>query len=395
MSKICFIMNDIFTLGGVQRVVSVLASELSKEHEINILCISKEHEINRALYNLDEKVNVEFNSTLDKTNILSKSLRKIIKDINKKTGILNKHMCYKRLNSVYFPNEVKKNFIKYLNGKHYDVIIGVEGLFSILLGSIKEELNSKVLGWQHNSYDAYLKNPNIYFWNLDVLFNKYICKLDKYIVLTNYDKVMYKNEKNIECDVIYNPLSFESNEKSTCSKKSILFVGRLVEQQKGLDLLIQAFNKVCSKNKDWILKIVGDGSDKEKLEQLIEGLKLTERIKIEPPTSNIKEYYLNSSIFVSSSRWEGFGLVITEAMECGLPVVAFANSGPREIISKNHENGVLVPCEDVDSLANEILDLINNEEKRKKISKLAIERAKDFSLSKISKTWNDIFNVLI
>lgn len=393
--KICFIMTNIFSLGGVQRVVSVLANELSKEHEINILCISKEHEINRALYNLDAKVNVEFNSTLDKTNILSKSLRKIIKDINKKTGILNKDIYCKRLNSVYFPNEVKKNFIKYFNDKQYDVIIGVEGLFSILLGSIKEELNSKVLGWQHNSYNAYLKNPNRYYWNLDVLFNKYICKLDKYVVLTNYDKVMYKNEKNIECDVIYNPLSFESNEKSTCSKKNILFVGRLEEQQKGLDLLIQAFNKVFSKNKDWILKIVGDGSDKEKLEQLIEGLKLIERIKIEPPTNNIKEYYLNSSIFVSSSRWEGFGLVITEAMECGLPVVAFANSGPGEIITKNYENGILVPCEDVDSLANAILDLINNEEKRKKISKLAIERAKDFSLSKISKAWNDIFNALI
>ncbi|MBC2580561.1 glycosyltransferase family 4 protein [Clostridium sp. DJ247] len=393
--KICFIMNNIFTLGGVQRVVSVLANELSKEHEIDILCISKENKTNRALYNLDAKINVEFNYKLNKTNILSKVLGKIVKDINKKTGILNKEKYYEKLNSIYFPDKVKKNFTKYLNDKQYDIVIGVEGLFSILLGSIKENLNSKVLGWQHNSYDAYLRNTNRYFWNLDILFDKYITRLDKYIVLTDNDKITFKKEKNIECDVIYNPLSFESNEKSTCSKKNILFVGRLVEQQKGLDLLIQAFNKVCLKNKDWILKIVGDGSDKEKLEQLIEGLKLTERVKIEPPTNNIKEYYLDSSIFVSSSRWEGFGLVITEAMECGLPVVAFANSGPREIITKNYENGILVPCEDVDSLANAILDLINNEEKRKKISKLAIERAKDFSLSKISKTWNDIFNALI
>lgn len=393
--KICFVMTNIFSLGGVQRVVSVLSNELIKEHEIDILCISEKLKVNNDLYNLNHKINVEFNNSLNKTNILSKIFRKIIKDVNKKTGILNKETHYKKLINIYFPNKVRKNFAEYLNKKQYDVIIGVEGLYSILLGSIKENLNSKVLGWQHNSYNAYLKNSNRYYWNLDILFNKYIYKLDKYVVLTNQDKIIYKNEKNIDCDVIYNPLSFESNEKSTCSKKNILFVGRLEEQQKGLDLLIQAFSKVCSKNKDWILKIVGDGSDKEKLEQLIEGLKLTERVKIEPPTNNIKEYYLDSSMFVSSSRWEGFGLVITEAMECGLPVVAFANSGPREIITKNYENGILVPCEDVDSLANAMLDLINNEEKRNKISKLAIERAKDFSLSKISEAWNDILNALI
>ncbi|AGK95884.1 glycosyltransferase family 4 protein [Clostridium pasteurianum] len=393
--KICFIMTNIFSLGGVQRVVSVLSNELIKKNEIDILCISEKPKGNNDLYNLALGINVEFNYSLVKTDIFSKVFRKIIKNINMKTGILNNEYYYKKLINVYFPNKVRENFVKYFNKKQYDIIIGVEGLFSILLGSIKEELNSKVLGWQHNSYDAYLKNPNRYFWNLDVLFNKYICKLDKYIVLTNYDKVMYKNEKNIESDVIYNPLSFESNEKSTCSKKNVLFVGRLVEQQKGLDLLIQAFNRVCLKNKDWILKIVGDGPDKEKLEQLIENLKLSERIKIEPSTSNIQEYYLNSSIFVSSSRWEGFGLVITEAMECGLPVVAFDNSGPREIINKNYENGILVPCEDVDSLANAILDLINNEEKRKKISELAINRAKDFSINKISSDWNNIFNLLI
>lgn len=388
--KICFITTNIFSLGGVQRVVSVLSNELIKQHKIEILCISEKPKVDNNLYNLAAEINVEFDYSLIKTNIFSKVFRKIIKDINKKTGILNSEEYYKKLINIYFPNRVRWNFVRYLNKKQYDIIIGVEGLFSILLGSIKEQLNSKVLGWQHNSYDAYLKNPYRYFWNLDVLFNKYICKLDEYIVLTNYDKVMYKNEKNIKCNVIYNPLSFESNKKSNCSKKVVLFVGRLEEQQKGLDLLIKAFNRVCLKNKDWILKIVGDGPDKERLEQLIKDFKLAERIKIEPSTNNIKEYYLNSSIFVSSSRWEGFGLVITEAMECGLPVVAFDNSGPKEIINKNYENGILVPCEDINSLANAILDLINNEEKRKEISESAIKRAEDFNIENIAEKWKSI-----
>ena len=106
---------------------------------------------------------------------------------------------------------------------------------------------------------------------------------------------------------------------------------------------------------------------------------------------DVKKYFLESSIFVSTSRWEGFGLVITEAMECGLPVVAFDNSGPKEIINKNEVNGILVPNHDIEIFAEKLFELINNEKKRKSISYNAILRAKDFNVKNIIKEWNNLF----
>ncbi|MBM6862067.1 glycosyltransferase, partial [Clostridium saudiense] len=118
-------------------------------------------------------------------------------------------------------------------------------------------------------------------------------------------------------ETIYNPLSFRSEVKSDCKKNNILFVGRLVKQQKGLDLLIDAFKIIHNKQKDWNLNIVGDGPDKQWLIDKIHKENLINNTKIINVTNNMKKYYLDSSILVSTSRWEGFGLVITEAMECG------------------------------------------------------------------------------
>lgn len=392
--KICFITDNIFTLGGVQRVVSVLSSELAKYYDVDILCITDKCKIDRELYNLSEKVNIQMKKDLIEKHILSKIYSKIIREINNKTELLNKDEYTELLANAYYTKEVQNKFIEYLNSRKYDVIIGVAGVYSILLGIISERLDSKTIGWQHNSYNAYLKTKGRYFWHQESIFKKYISKLDEYIVLTDEDKCMLKKKLNINCHRIYNPLSFESKKKSKCMEKSIISVGRLAEQQKGFDLLIKAFSKISINYNDWTLSIVGDGEDKDKLLKLINELNLSKQILIKPSTNNIKEYYLNSSVLISSSRWEGFGLVITEAMECGLPVIAFDNSGPKEIINKPNENGILVPCGDIDALAETMLYLIENEEKRKKLSKEAIVRAQDFSVSKICDDWNTVIKSL-
>lgn len=393
--KICFITSTIFNLGGVQRVLSVVASELSKFHDVDILCTDNSYEINRELYDLELGVNVIFGQDLIKKNFFQKALYGVIKKINFKTGFLNNKKNINTLTEIYYPKKIQDKFIDYLNKKNYDIVIGVEGIYSLLLGIISDKLNSKTIGWQHNSYDAYLDNKNKYYWNLDELFKQYIPQLNKYIVLTEYDKEKFKEKMGIESTVIYNPLSFKSNIKSQLKDKSIIFVGRLVEKQKGLDLLIKAFSLVNKVRNDWILKIVGDGSDKEQLIKNIKKYGLESNVTLIGRSDNVKKYYLESSIFLSTSRWEGFGLVITEAMECGLPVIAFDNSGPKEIINKNNINGILVPLGEINKLSEEIINLIDNYEKRKAISKEAIKRANDFSVESIIKEWNDIFNDII
>lgn len=390
--KICFISSTIFSLGGVQRVVSVLSSKLSENYEVDVLCTNENFEINRSLYNLDPKVNIIINSELLKKKNTSKITGKVFGKLNYLTGTFNNKKMKDILAYIYYPNEVRNNFIKYLNSQNYDIVIGVEGYFSLLFGIITDKLTAKTIGWQHNSYNAYLNNKGKYYWNQDELFKKYIPRLNEYIVLTNDDKVKCKEKLGIDCKVIYNPLSFQCDIKSSCNEKSIIFVGRLVEQQKGLDFLIQAFNIVHKVKEDWILKIVGDGQDREKLIDNIKKYDLQNNVILVGQSDNVKEYYLNSSIFVSTSRWEGFGLSITEAMECGLPVISFVNSGPKEIITENNVNGILVPCGDIDKLSEAIIDLIENEEKRKRISKESIERAKDFRLNNIIKEWKSILS---
>jgi glycosyltransferase involved in cell wall biosynthesis len=213
-----------------------------------------------------------------------------------------------------------------------------------------------------------------------------------YVVLTDDDKKKMKKYLNINCKRIYNPLSFISMHKSKCVNKNIICVARLLQQQKGLDLLINAFCKVSLIHKDWKLYIVGDGPDNYKINRLINRMDLKNQVIVKPFTTNIQDYYLNSSIFISSSRWEGFGLVITEAMECGLPVIAFANSGPKEIVNKQNENGILIPCGDVDKLSEAMINLIEDKDKRLQIAKASIIRAKDFNIDIITSQWREILD---
>lgn len=389
--KICFVTKGVFSLGGVQRVVSVIANQLSEKHEVHILCTNPKYKINREMYGLKKSVNVEVNQ-VHKLNNITILFYRLVRKINKKTGILNKKCFEDILLNVYYPKKIRRAFEKYFSEKNFDVIIGVEGEYSVLLGLLSHNLSSKLVGWQHNSTQAYFNTPNRYYYNQDVLYRKFLKQLDEYIVLTNADKKEIKKRFNIDAITIYNPLSFNPRRDVLRNNKTLLTVARLDIQQKGLDLLLEAYKKIHNRHPLWNLKIVGDGPDKRKLEYMIEELELSACVQIIPHTNSIIDHYLNASIFISSSRWEGFGLVITEAMACGIPVVAFENTGPKEIITQNGKNGILVTKGDINQLAEEVIRLINNEEQIKVISEEAYKRAKDFEVKEIGEKWVKILD---
>lgn len=380
--KICFITGSVFSLGGIQRVLSVIASELSKDikYDIEILCTNDKFIENRGIYNLSENVKVDINPSLESTNFINKS----IKRLNKYTGILNNKITEKFLLNAIYSQDTRERFIKYINEKQYDVVIGVADYYSILLGSIADKVTAKTIGWQHNSYDAYLKTKNRYCWNLGYIFNKYINQLDKCIVLTNYDKNKYKEDMGIDCEVIYNPRSFKSKIKSKCENKQFLAAGRFTHQ-KGFDMLIESFNLFAKKNNEWQLVIVGEGEEKEKIEALINKYNLNNRIRIDNFTDNIQEYFLNSSVLLLPSRWEGMPMIVLESLEMGVPIISYDITAVEPLIV-HKENGIIVEKYDIEKYSEEMLNMVEKYN-LKEMSVKAINKSKNFSIENISNEW--------
>lgn len=385
--KICFITYNIFSQGGVQRVVTNLSNELCENNKVDIICTVDNDKINPELYGLNiDKINVSFK--IENLNIISKILRKIIKVVNNKTGVFNKRKLNNILKEFIFPKHLRRDLIEYLNEKNYDVIIGVEGYFSLLLGIISDELNAKTIGWEHNSFDAYLKiKGKRYYYNQDEMFKFAIPNLDKHIVLTQYDKMMYKSELGIESNVIYNPKSFSCKEVSDFSNKVFISVGRL-ERAKGFDLLIDSFNEFAKIDNEWTLNIIGEGNERKRLQRKIDDYKLNDRIFLLGAKNNIEEYYKNASIYLSSSRWEGLPLVLIEAMECGLPIISFDYPAAQEIISNN--NGILVKSFDIKDYANKMHSLSSDSKKISFIGKNNRIEANKYSKDRILKEWIEV-----
>ena len=164
-------------------------------------------------------------------------------------------------------------------------------------------------------------------------------------------------------------------------------------RQKGIDYFIEIMKQVFADDRTsgWKCLVVGDGPDLENAKHLAENAGILEKLEFMGNRNDMEEIYSESSILLSTSRWEGFGLVITEAYACGVPVVAFNNSGPAEIIN-NGIDGILIEKYDVHTFAQAVIELIVNEEKRKEYSVNALIRSQDFKVDSIMKRWEDVLN---
>ena len=234
-----------------------------------------------------------------------------------------------------------------------------------------------------------LKNLFSKFW-MNSLLSK-LQRLDRFVVLTEKDKEAWVELKNV-C-VIPNPLSFTSTRRSTLSEKRIIAVGRYCHE-KGYDLLLKAWGIVQNRTTDWRLEIFGEG-DRTQYEEMVDTLNLDRhRCVLNGRSSRIQDEFLNSSLSVCSSKFEGFGLVITEAMACGLPVVSFdCPWGPRAIISDG-EDGMLVENGNVDKLAEALVLMIQNPKQRKAMADKAIENVQRFRIDQIAGLWKSLFESL-
>ncbi len=200
--------------------------------------------------------------------------------------------------------------------------------------------------------------------------------------------------------VIYNPLNINEidelkNEEIydvwfKNNNPKILSVGRL-NPQKGYEYLLKAFKIVRREGTNANLIILGEGAEREKLENLARILGVENYVVLAGFKENPYKYMKNSDIFVLSSIYEGFGNVVVEAMACGVPIIATrCPSGPDEIIT-NDVNGMLVPIKDEKALANVIINLLKDKNKTEMLAKEGIKRVNDFNVEKIVKEYEKIF----
>lgn len=188
--------------------------------------------------------------------------------------------------------------------------------------------------------------------------------------------------------VIPNPLWLETNISAKLESKKVIAVARH-SYEKGLDRLLVIWQRIAKMNPDWILEIYG--KDTVDLKEEAKKLEMDSEIRFFDPVKNIEEKYNQSSIYVMTSRYEGFPMALLEAMASGLPCVAYdCPCGPRAIINDN-VNGFLIEDGNADLFIEKLNDLIENETLRREVGKNARSSSEKYNIDEIMQTWNQLF----
>lgn len=181
-----------------------------------------------------------------------------------------------------------------------------------------------------------------------------------------------------------------SGQYSSLAGKHVIFVGRFARQKAVPDLL-EAWQIVNRRHPDWTLDLYGEGEHKDELTAVVQ--QLDANVSVHEPTADILEKYRESSLFVLTSLYEPFGLVIPEAMSCGLPVVSFEGDGPNSIITDG-KDGYIVRDRNIQAFADSVCRLIEDETLRKRMGQAAIQTAQRYSAACIMPQWKELFESL-
>ena len=355
--RLLYITNGIDGSGGLERVLSIKASYFADYlgYEVFILTLNS---LNGPLfYDFSSKI-IVLNNVVD--------------------GNPLQYLCkyVKGIRSIV--DAVKPDIISVCDD-------GLKGFF------IPRILNTKtpVIYERHASIQLNRKN-GIKGTIINFLMQRNAGKFDRFVVLTNANRKEWSLQNTV---VIPNALSFYPKESGRLLNKEIIVVGSH-SYNKGYDLLLQVWKEVCAYYPDWQLNIYGKIDPNQTYINLAKDLGIESSVSFRDPVLNIEDKYLDSSILLMTSRSEGFGMVLIEAMACGLPCVSFdCPSGPRDIIT-DKEDGFLVRPEDVEQMVEKVIFLIKNEDIRTQMGIKAKVNVKRFMLENVIGQWVNLFKEL-
>lgn len=365
--KIVYIYSDFASWGGVGRILI---------DKMNLLCQEKDYEVYAVTYNQgNHEIPFRMDSRIHFTDLMVRThLRYQYQGIHRMwEGWKRRRLLYKQLKNK-------------LNDIQPDVIVTTTSSELSLINKLKGHIPLVVESHDGYSHIGYASSMTwLHRWNIRRRY-RLLRKADVIVSLTESDAVKWRKHYS-RIRVIPNVVHLNpTGSLSDVRKKRVIFVARLADQ-KGIPELTAIWRITHQRHPDWVLDMYGDG-DNAYMSQLAEGMNSF------PPVADIFSKYCESSILVLTSRWEPFGLVIPEAMSCGLPVISFEGDGPSSIITDGVD-GFIIRNRDIGAFANRLCQLIENEELRRQIGQKAIVSTQRYAPERIMPMWKELFESLL
>jgi glycosyltransferase involved in cell wall biosynthesis len=310
-------------------------------------------------------------------------------NFNKKIGF---HDMLLQGNPIQFILDYKRKLNEQIELLNPDIIVVCDNGFKAFLLPFILKTKIPVVLEIHSSLSVVEKENDSIFkligTQLSILFKKLVArKFDNFVVETPESIKEWNVPNGI---VIPNPLWFNSDKSAKLNSKKVIAVGRHV-YEKGFDRLLHIWKQIVKKHPDWHLDIYGKSSDNLFLQRLTSKLNLTNSVSFFAPTIDIVSKYQENSIYLMTSRFEGFGMVLIEAMASGLPCIAYdCPCGPKAII-ENKVNGFLIENGSESDFVDATLLLINNESKRIEMGKNAKQKSLNYHIDTIMPLWDSLF----
>ena len=377
--KIVYCTPALYSAGGTERVVSLKANYFADVLGYDVTIIVTEGNNSNSFFHLSDKVEV-----------------------------INLGLNFEEIWNVSF---IEKVFLYLKKQRNYKKLLKSELMRirpDITITTLRREINfineindgSRKIGEQHLSRsncrrtDPRFTNicEKFFFrWWRDRVVSS-LTKLDKLVVLTPDAALEWSEVKNIV--MIPDPLPIKVESCSTRSSKRVITIGRY-SYEKGYDLLLKVWSIVEKKLSDWQLDIFAMG-DPTPYVKMMDDLSIDKkRCHLNSSVVDVEDEYMKSSILVQPSRTEGFGLVIVEAMSCGLPVVSFdCENGPRSIIT-NGEDGFLIPPFDVEMFANSLMRLMSDDDLRESMGEKGKQNSQRYDIDIVGQQWKQLFDELM